>query len=80
MYLKTFYKWHVLSNFAVGLPDQFNKESFHFFNTVMYGVKEQRPREERAIMSVNYRLGMPLGKTLCSKIFSRRPPRKKSRK
>ncbi len=67
--LKTFYKWHVLSNFAVGLPDQFSKESFHFFNTVMYGVKEQRPREERAIMSVNYRLGMPLGKIFAAKYF-----------
>lgn len=67
--LKTYYKWQVLSRFASGLPDKFNKESFHFFNTVMYGVKKQRPREERAIMSVNHRLGMPLGKLFAAKYF-----------
>lgn len=67
--LKTFYLWHVLAYFAGGLPDQFNKESFHFFNTIMYGVKEQRPREERAIMSVNRSLGMPLGKLFAAKYF-----------
>jgi putative endopeptidase len=35
----------------------------------MYGVKQQRPREERAIMSVNRRLGMPLGKLFAAKYF-----------
>jgi len=67
--LKTYYLWQVLSGFAGGLPDQLSKESFHFFNTVMYGVKEQRPRAERAIMSVNRRLGMPLGKLFAAKYF-----------
>jgi len=67
--LKTYYLWQVLSGFAGGLSDQFSKESFHFFNTVMYGVKKQRPREERAIMSVNHRLGMPLGKLFAAKYF-----------
>lgn len=67
--LKTYMVWQVLSGFAGGLPNQFNKESFHFFNTIMYGVKQQRPREERAIMSVNRRLGMPLGKLFVAKYF-----------
>ena len=67
--LKTYYRWQVLSSYASLLPDQFNKESFHFFNTIMYGVKTQRPREERAVMSVNHRLGMPLGKLFVAKYF-----------
>jgi len=67
--LKTYYKWQVLSHFAPLLPNQFNKETFHFFNTIMYGIKEQRPREERATMSVNRRLGMPLGKIFAAKYF-----------
>lgn len=67
--LKTYYRWQVLTSFASLLPDQFNKESFHFYNTIMFGVKAQRPREERAIMSVNYRLGMPLGKLFVAKYF-----------
>jgi len=66
---KTYYVWHVLSVFAGGLPEQFSKEAFHFNNTIMYGVKAQRPREERAIMSVNRRLGMPLGKLFAAKYF-----------
>jgi predicted metalloendopeptidase len=67
--LKTYYCWQVMLGFAGGLPDQFSKETFHFFSTVMYGVKQQRPREERAIMSVNRRLGMPLGKLFAAKYF-----------
>jgi putative endopeptidase len=67
--LKTYYKWQLLSHFAPLLPNQFNKETFHFFNTIMYGIKEQRPREERATMSVNRRLGMPLGKIFAAKYF-----------
>jgi putative endopeptidase len=67
--LKTYYNWQVLTLFSGGLPKAFSKESFHFHNTVMYGVKEQRPREERAIMSVNNRLGMPLGKLFAAKYF-----------
>ncbi len=67
--LQTYFRWKLLSAYANLLPTQFNKESFHFFSTVMYGVKAQRPREERAIMSVNRRLGMPLGKLYVAKYF-----------
>ena len=67
--LKTYFRWHLLSTYANLLPSEFNKETFHFFSTVMFGVKQQRPREERAIMSVNRRLGMPLGKLFVAKYF-----------
>ncbi|MEI7663258.1 MAG: M13 family metallopeptidase [Bacteroidota bacterium] len=67
--LKTYYRWQLLTHFSSLLSDQFNKETFHFFSTIMYGVKEQRPREERATMSVNRRLGMPLGKLFAAKYF-----------
>ena len=67
--MKTYYRWHLLINFSNLLPTQFSRETFHFFSTVMYGVKEQRPREERAIISVNNRLGMPLGKIFAAKYF-----------
>ena len=67
--LKTYYRWQLLSTYANLLPSEFNTATFHFFSTVMFGVKEQRPREERAIMSVNRRLGMPLGKLFVAKYF-----------
>ena len=35
----------------------------------MYGVKQQRSREERAIMSANRRLGMPMGKLFVARYF-----------
>ncbi len=67
--LKTYFRWQLLSTYANLLPSQFNKETFRFFSTVMFGVKEQRPRQERAVMSVNRRLGMPLGKLFVAKYF-----------
>jgi predicted metalloendopeptidase len=67
--LKTYMRWHILTAFANLLPSEFNKETFHFYSTIMQGVKAQRPREERAVMSVNYRLGMPLGKLYVAKYF-----------
>jgi putative endopeptidase len=67
--LKTYFRWQVLTSYAGLLPAQFNKESFHFYSTIMYGVKVQRPREERAIMNANRRLGMPLGKLFVAKYF-----------
>ncbi len=67
--LKIYYRWHLLSHYANLLPYAFYSESFHFYNTIMYGVKKQRPREERAIISVNNRLGMPLGKLFAAKYF-----------
>jgi len=67
--LRTYFRWKVLSSYAGLLPSRFSKEAFHFFNTVMYGVKTQRPREERAIINANRRLGMPLGKLFVAKYF-----------
>ena len=67
--LKTYFSWRLISTYSNLLPGQFNKETFHFFSTIMYGVKEQRPREERAIISVNRSLGMPLGKIFAARYF-----------
>ena len=67
--LKIYFSWQVLSSYANLLPARFSNESFHFFSTILYGVKEQRPREERAVMSVNNRLGMPLGKLFAARYF-----------
>ena len=67
--LKCYYRWHLLSAYANVLPYAFYSESFHFYGTIMYGVKKQRPRAERAIITVNNRLGMPLGKLFAAKYF-----------
>jgi len=67
--LKSYFRWQILATYANLLPDQYVKERFHFVNTVMYGVKEIRPRVERAIISIDRRLGMPLGKLFVARYF-----------
>jgi putative endopeptidase len=67
--LKMYTRWWLINISASYLPARFDNEDFHFYNTIMFGVKEQRPRQERAIMSVNGRLGMPLGKLFVAKYF-----------
>lgn len=67
--LKTYQRWLLLNSFATALPDKFQQESFRFNNTVLRGVKERKPLEDRAIEATNNILGMPLGKLFAAKYF-----------
>ncbi len=66
---KTYLTWHVLSNYASHINDEFEKKTFDFFSTTMRGVKEMRPRSERILRVVDGRLGEPLGKLFVGKYF-----------
>lgn len=67
--LKTYQRWQLLNSFATVLPDRFQKESFHFNNTVLKGVRERKGLEDRAIEATNNIMGMPLGKLFAAKYF-----------
>ncbi|OJV54376.1 MAG: endothelin-converting protein [Bacteroidetes bacterium 43-16] len=67
--LKTYQRWLLLNSFATALPNKFQQESFRFNNTVLKGVKERKPLEDRAIEATNNILGMPLGKLFAAKYF-----------
>lgn len=66
---KLYSKWKVLTGSASWLGEQMVKENFHFKSTVLRGVKEMRPRDERASRLINSVLGEPLGKIYVEQHF-----------
>ncbi|HUH74180.1 MAG TPA: M13 family metallopeptidase [Chitinophagales bacterium] len=67
---KEYSKYHFVKNMSAYLPDEFEKESFNFYSTVLSGVKEQLPLNERSIRRVNSLLGEPIGRLFVDKYFS----------
>jgi len=73
---KAYLRWNVLLGNAQYLSKAFVDENFRFFNQVLRGQKQMRPREERAIESMNRELGEPLGQLFVARHF---PPAAKAR-
>ncbi len=67
---KTYLRWNLVNAFAGELNDAINKEHFHFFGTVMSGVKEQRPRWKRVLDNEEGYLGDALGQLYVQKYYS----------
>jgi predicted metalloendopeptidase len=67
---KEYSKYHFVKNMSPFLPEKFEKENFHFFSTILSGVKEQLPLNERSIRRVNNLFGEPMGRLFVSKYFS----------
>lgn len=66
--LKTYAESKVISGASGLLSDDFRKASFEF-NTVMSGVKQDRPRWKRAVSLVSGYLGEAIGKIYVEKYF-----------
>ena len=60
--IKDYLKLQVLRNTAGALSEETEQISFDFYDTVLNGVEQQRPLEERVIEYVNGALGFALGK------------------
>lgn len=67
---KEYMKFKLASSMANQLTEEFEKANFDFFATVMSGVKEQKPINERAIQRLNSLLGESVGRLFVSKYFS----------
>lgn len=68
--LKDYSTWQILRSYTAMLPKAFEEEGFNFFRTVMYGVKEQKPRDIRAIMATEgIGDGMIVGRLYAEKFF-----------
>ncbi len=67
---KTYLRWAVVSNFGGALSDDFVNEFFHFNGSILQGQKENKPRWERTMLSINANLGMALGKLFVEKSFT----------
>lgn len=62
--------WHFLRQVAGMLGSKHEAEMFRFNSTVMSGIKQMKPLNERAVRFVNGTLGEPLGQLFVKKYFS----------
>ncbi len=67
--LKDYLKLQVIWTTAGSLSDEVGATAFAFSGTVLYGVEEQSPIEERALTAVNINLGFALGKLYVAEYF-----------
>ena len=58
---KTYLKWSLLSEYADFLNTKIENEHFHFYSTVLDGVKEQKPRWKRIVENTDALLGELIG-------------------
>ena len=67
---KAYLRWNVVDEMAPRLSRAFDQEHFHFFGTVMSGVKEQRPRWKRVLDAEDQSIGELMGMAWVSKYCS----------
>jgi len=67
---KIYLRWHLINGTAGKLSDSFVNEHFHFYGTVLNGVKELRPRWKRCLESTDGAMGEALGQLYVEKYFS----------
>jgi len=66
---KTYLKWDLFNGAASALTTDLETESWEFYSKTLQGAKEQRPRKERALSSINRTLGEALGKLYVEEHF-----------
>ncbi|MCC6720674.1 MAG: M13 family metallopeptidase [Bacteroidia bacterium] len=69
--LKSYLQWQLINSTSSFLSSDFDKQDFHFFETVLKGTKEMKPRWKRAIDQTDNSLGEPLGKLFVEKYFNK---------
>ncbi len=67
--LKTYLKWNLLSGLASYLNKAVADEHFHFYNTIIYGVKQKKPRWKTIIEFENHYIGELLGQQFVKEVF-----------
>jgi putative endopeptidase len=68
--------YHVIETYGSVLPKAFSDERFAFFGKALQGTTEQRPRWQRAVVTVNQWLGDAVGQMYAKEYF---PPESKAR-
>lgn len=58
---KTYLKWNLVNNYASYIGQNFEKQNFYFYSTVMNGVKKERPRWKRIVEKTDGALGELIG-------------------
>ena len=73
---KAYLKWGVFNNSVGKLSEELEKANWEFYSKTLKGAKEQRPKTERALATVNGTVGEALGKLYVSEKF---PPEAKAK-
>jgi len=73
---KIYLRWVLVNRFAPTLSSPFEREHFHFYQTVLSGVKEPRPRWKRALDAEERAIGDMLGQLFVERYV---PPSMKQR-
>jgi len=73
---KAYLRWTLVNHFAPSLSSPFEKEDFHFYQTVMSGVEQPRPRWKRVLRAEEGAMGDLLGQLFVEKYV---PPTMKAR-
>jgi putative endopeptidase len=66
---KNYFRWKYVASAASFLSEDFEKENFRFFSTILNGVKEMKPRDKRMIQLLDGVLGQPLGQLYVERAF-----------
>lgn len=73
---KTLLRWDVLNGAANMLSNEIEKVNWDFYSKDLSGAKAQRPRDERALQTINWTIGEALGKLYVEQKF---PPEAKEK-
>ena len=73
---KAYLRWHVLLTTASTLSNDFVNENFRFYEAVLRGTKQIKPRWKRVVAATDAALGESLGKLYVAEHF---PPEAKAR-
>jgi predicted metalloendopeptidase len=73
---KTYFRWHLISNYAPYLSKNFSDENFAFYGTTLRGIPQPEPRWKRAVRLEEGAVGELLGKLYVAQYF---PPENKAR-
>jgi putative endopeptidase len=67
---KSYFCWHLLSDFSPYLSKAYVDESFGFFGTTLQGIPQNQPRWRRGVALVDQDIGQGIGKLYVRKYFS----------
>ncbi|MUP45312.1 M13 family peptidase [Gramella sp. BOM4] len=66
---KAYLKWNLFNDAAPALTTELERKSWEFYDKTLQGAQEQRPRNERALSTVNGTVGEALGKLYVDEHF-----------
>ena len=67
---KSYFRWHLLSDFSPYLSKAYVDKAFAFFGTTLQGIPQNQPRWRRGVALVDQEIGQGIGRLYVQKYFS----------